>query len=288
MATLAILGCILIVLSLLFTFWWVCNGKQNAKRASSVCWIAVIAGLLLVVADRITEIPTPWGSFKSMAKQAAIEAQEISKIRKEVEAQKQSIDSIAEESGKAKQLSQDAVDKMRIVDDKILTLDDQIQEAKKTLSELKQDVEFTATFNAAQSDDRNAYDQLKNWAIDSTYPFRKRAFKAKGEIYEKHADPMYMSNLSIPWKEGVEHSKFTLKELIAQYREMPDHFKPALIEYIWKREDFPRRERMAFLIDVMTQDASLKAVEYAGRYFNIGADLKYKPLTVEKFLEPVS
>jgi len=256
MTPLALIGVVILPLSLLFNFWWACKGKQNAKEVNWACWTAVVAAILLITADRITEIPTPWGSFKSIAKQAAVEAQAISKIRKEVEAQKQVIDSVAEEAGRAKQLSQDAVDRTRAADSKIFTLDDQIQEAQKVLSGLKQEAEFTATFNAAQSGDRNAYDQLGKWANDSAHPFQKRARKSYLEIYEKHADPMYLSNLIVPWKEGVDPSKFTGKELTGQYREIVDALKPALIEYIWKREDFPKRERMKFLIDVMTQDSS--------------------------------
>lgn len=285
MTVLVIFGIVIIVASLVFNFWWAAKEKSNAKGISSACWAAIIVGFLFVVADRITEIPTPWGSFKAIARQAAIDAHEITKIRKEVETQKKTIDAVAEESERAERLSQGAINKTKIADGKIVTLDSQIQEGHKVLAQIEQDVEFMTTFNAAQSDDRQAYDQLSNWAVDNTYPLQKRAIKAHNEIYEKHASPMYQSGFKFPWKEGVDPSKFTLNELVSNYHGMPDHFKPALIEYTWMREDFSKKDRMQFLIDVMTHDPSIKAVEYAGRYFNSAASLNYKPLTVDKFLE---
>ena len=57
--------------------------------------------------------------------------------------------------------------------------------------------------------------------------------------------------------------------------------KPALIEYINNRSDIPKLEKLDFFIEVMKTDASLKAVEYAGRYFTMGTNLKIKPLAID-------
>jgi hypothetical protein len=42
---------------------------------------------------------------------------------------------------------------------------------------------------------------------------------------------------------------------------------------------------MQFLIDVMQYDPNLTAVEYAGRYLDSEAKIKYKPLYAEGFLK---
>lgn len=57
--------------------------------------------------------------------------------------------------------------------------------------------------------------------------------------------------------------------------------KPALLEYIWQRDDIPKVDRLDFMIEVMKQDYSLNAIEYAGRHFTSGANLKIKPLAVD-------
>jgi len=58
-----------------------------------------------------------------------------------------------------------------------------------------------------------------------------------------------------------------------------------MIKYIYERRDFSKYERMKFLIDVLKTDGSLRAVEYAGRCFNIEAGLKKKTLAISYFLE---
>lgn len=40
-----------------------------------------------------------------------------------------------------------------------------------------------------------------------------------------------------------------------------------LLEYICKRNYFPKFVQLDFMIDVMTEDKILTAAEYAGRYF---------------------
>jgi hypothetical protein len=53
------------------------------------------------------------------------------------------------------------------------------------------------------------------------------------------------------------------------------------LEYIWTRNDIPKIDRLDFLMSVMKFDASLTAVEYAGRHFTEGTEQKIKPLAVE-------
>jgi hypothetical protein len=98
---------------------------------------------------------------------------------------------------------------------------------------------------------------------------------------------MYTSNFTIPWIEGFDPSKLSLPLLAQQYQRAPatSLLKPALLEYIWKRDDIPKVDRLDFMIDVMKNDSSLTAVEYAGRHFTSGTELTIKPLAVEYLVE---
>lgn len=50
---------------------------------------------------------------------------------------------------------------------------------------------------------------------------------------------------------------------------------------MWKRDDFSKRDRLDFMINVMKHDASLTAVEYAGRFFTAETGQKIKPMAVQ-------
>ena len=84
----------------------------------------------------------------------------------------------------------------------------------------------------------------------------------------------------------MDSSKFNIKELRYIYeKNTPVYMRPALIEFIWKRNDISKKERMQFLVDVIENDRSLTAVEYAGRFFAVAAELKIKPMAVGYFVD---
>jgi hypothetical protein len=214
--------------------------------------------------------------------------QEVSK-RLDAEFESEKIQGLIEETakkyteGEVQKYISDRVDKAITPVQK--SLDEKLQEASKTLSELQLAREFTMTVIAAQSDDRKAFDQLRTWADDKSHPFSSLAEKAWRTILEQHAQPFFITDLNFPWREGIDPSKLTFEDLRKSYNDLPSYLKPALTEYIWKRQDLSKKDRMQFLVDVMQYDASLTAVEYAGRFFDSEAKLNYKPLHVKGFLK---
>ena len=59
----------------------------------------------------------------------------------------------------------------------------------------------------------------------------------------------------------------------------------ALLEYIYKRNDIPKKDRLDFFVDVMSSDNHLMVCEYAGRYFNGLTRLKIKPLASDYLIK---
>ena len=57
-----------------------------------------------------------------------------------------------------------------------------------------------------------------------------------------------------------------------------------ILEAIWRSDDIPLIDRLDFMVSVMKSDSSLNAVEYAARYFMIGAKQKNAPLDVDGLL----
>ncbi len=252
-----ILGIVLILSSILFTTYWVICKNNNKSWLVSIFLITVFTGLVLIFNERITELTVKGvGTIKAAAIKAETDAEAISEIKEMVENQRAIIELVAKEAS----------------------------EAKSTIDELNLHSEYTMTVLKAQSDDRNAFDKLKEISQDANNPFSSNAKQAWITILESHSEPFFITNKKYPWNENFVPSELTLIELSQLYNKTPNNFKTHLIEYIWKREDIPKVERLEFLIGVIKNDSSLTAVEYSGRYFQTESGQKVKPLAVENFV----
>jgi hypothetical protein len=167
----------------------------------------------------------------------------------------------------------------------VAAVDQALQAARTRVEELEQTSEFMRRAIAAQNDDRGAFDQLEVWGNDPEYPLRAEAAAAWREILDQHASPIYSTGFTIPWADGVDPAKLTLAALASAYAEAPTALRPALIEYVWGREDTPLSEKKAFLVHVLESDTSLGAVEYAGRLLASALGSRLKPLAVRQLLE---
>ncbi|HXV80089.1 MAG TPA: hypothetical protein VEG60_09440, partial [Candidatus Binatia bacterium] len=203
--------------------------------------------------------------------------QELVKVEARVKAVTAKLDSLRQEQEEASAESKAAQDKLQVIDYTLASARSQLQEINRITT-------FTQIVLAAQNDDRRAFDQLEIWAKDTSFPMRKEAFAAYRTLMDNHALPMYFSR-AVPWKEGVDPAKMNLADLRGIYESAPDSLKPALVEYTWKRDDIPKRQRMGFLAEVMTHDQSLRAVEYAGRFLSVALDAKLKPLAIKRLLK---
>lgn len=277
-----VIGILLVLASIGGTAWWVGTGRPHSKRMISVCLIAVFAGIFLVLQDRAIEVTlTGFGTIKAAREQATMDAEQVAQIRKRVEAQSATVDLVAQQAAESKKLLDELSQKSELADQRLSEVGETLKQASRTVSELQLVTDFTTTVVAAQNDDRRAFDQLRAWADDKSYPFSSRAQQAWETVLNDHAQPFYTSNLSFPWRKGLDPSALSLSDLGGTYKSIPSFLKPALIEYIWKREDILKKNRMQFLIGVIQNDRSLKAVEYAGRFFVGAAELQVKPLATE-------
>jgi hypothetical protein len=184
-----------------------------------------------------------------------------------------------------KYMTQSIDPKLKDAEQRLKAVGSELNEAKKMIADLKAISEFTTTVIAAQNDDRRAFDKLKTWANDPSFPRRSEAGQAWVKIMDDHASPFVMGGYSIPWKEGVDPSRLSLSELKTEFLSAPLFIKFGLLEYIWNRKDFPKRERMQFLIDVIKTDQSLKVIENAARFFLSESKQKLKPLAVDQLIE---
>lgn len=277
-----ILGILLILNGIAVSSWWVTSQGTHKGTVVTLCLVAVFAGLALVLSDRITELSVKGvGTIKAAAQQAESDASTVSDLKKRVESQSATVDLVAQQAKKAEELSQEASEKNEKAEAKLKTLDEAIAKASKTLESLESVTEYTKTVVAAQNDDREAFDTLEAWSKDKSHPFSEEAGQAWSTVFESHNKPFSTSGFTVPWNEGFDPSVLTLPQLASQYATAPPQLKPALLEYIWKRNDIPQIDRLDFMMNIMKTDDSLTAVEYAGRHFTSGTKQKIKPMAVE-------
>lgn len=282
-----LIGFTILIFDVIFGLYWAARGKPHNEQVRATCFAIGFLAIILIIASYFTEteISTPLGTLKGTVEKIKTDAKQIEEVRKRIEAQSATVDLVAKQASESKALYEELNGKMSIVNKKIEELEKIIKEASKTSSDLQIISEFTMIVTAAQNDDRGAFDQLKKWSEDKNYQLNSFANKAVKKIIDLHNPPLFMSEFRIPWKDNVDPNKLTLAELKEVYKRSGD-LKPAILEFIWKkRKDIPKKEKMQFLIDLMKEEKSLTTLEYVGRYFAEGADLKIKPLAVEYFLD---
>lgn len=232
--------------------------RANKVLVGTVAGLAILAGITLLLQDRVTELTISGvGSIKAARARSEEDAQAIANIKNELE-------SLASENENLKKASEDAT---------------------QLLEDLSYAVDFQSTVIAADNNSRSAWDQLRVWGNDSDFPYHAEAAAAWKRIVQEHSPPFHASGFRIPWREGIDPASLSLDQLSETYRESLVELRPALLEYIWQRGDIPQDARMAFMIGVIEQDESLRAVEYAGRYFLQGASLDGSPMDVDMMLQ---
>jgi hypothetical protein len=95
-------GLFLVIFGLLLSVWAAIRDKPFFKKTLATSFIILFAGIVLTFGDRLEEVTVEnVGSIKTAVVKANKEADEISKIRKRIEAQADKIDLVAKEAESA-------------------------------------------------------------------------------------------------------------------------------------------------------------------------------------------
>jgi hypothetical protein len=211
-----LIGILLVLNSIALTAWWITTHNSNKAAAITVCLIAVFAGLGLILQDRITELTVKGvGTIRSATEQVQIDAKTVSDLKARVENQSATVDLVAKEASKAKELSAEVAEKNRRAEDKLNTLDEAITKAKYSLLSLDTATEYAMTVLAAQNDDRSAFDTLRKWAEDKNNPFMAKA-KKLGAQYSKAIINLFPSAVSksLGWRASI-HLSFRCRNYLS-------------------------------------------------------------------------
>ena len=152
MEFITLLGILLIACALILPFWYLTTDGQFKKSALTLGVVGVFAGCVLILNERITEITiNSVGTIKASAKQAQLDAKAITDLKRRIESQSATVDLVAQEATRAKELSEEVADKNRKAEERLATLDERIGEATSALEQLKLISIFMNTVMAAQT-----------------------------------------------------------------------------------------------------------------------------------------
>jgi hypothetical protein len=221
-----------------------------------------------MLSDRAVEISMAGiGKIKAAAERATIDANAIESLRQRVEAQSATVDLVANSASEARKLAGELSVRIKTTDSKLAEVDKAMQDARHSIAEVESVTNFAAVLIAAESDDWEAFHQIAQWADDIKHPLHDVALKALVKIRISFATPVTRGYVNAQWREGVDPAKMSLSELMAAFVNAQPLVHASVVHVVWNRTDIPKRQRMDFLIQALTQSASLNARDHAARLF---------------------
>lgn len=269
-----------IISAFVVCIWMLKRYNYQKSIALSLFVSLLLTGYIILLRDRITEVSINCiGSIKTTLAEVKKDADSVSNLMTRVENQSATVDAVASLANNAKTLAESVSNKNVQAQEKLKTLDAAILKANNVLTNLESMTDFTITVIFAQNDDRRAFDKLSLLAYDQSNPLHERALAAWLTIYDNHNNASELSVCPVtPLVAGIDSSELTIHDLSKLYAVIASRFKLGFLVYIWERNDLPLIDRLDFLISVIETDDSLKAVEYAGRYFTKATKTNFKPL----------
>lgn len=231
-----------------------------------LCGLAVMAGFVLLLLDRITEISNPiLGSLKAAKEQAIADVKEISEIKTKVEGFGAVVDEYRE---------------------KLKSLEKSQKDAESSIANIQVILDMTSVYSRVQNDDRQAFDQIEKWVEDKSFRYRAEVEKTYWSIINAHNPPaQFRAIAGIPWAKGIDPNKVSIENISKEYKAANTNVRLALQEHVSTRADFPKKAKLEFFMSAIESEMSLEGLEWASRHFNQIAGLNTKALIIKPLKE---
>jgi hypothetical protein len=261
---------------------------SDPKRISVVAALGIIAGVLILIADRITTFSNPLlGKFTAATEQAEAGAARVKAIEVQVASQRDTMDGLVrdasrsrDEIGRVEELASGAKEKA----DELgrLTAD-----ASANVAAQKQITDFSLILIRFRNDDRLAFDELIGISRNGHEPFKTLAEQA------------LVSYLNAGSVLGVGLGTNSLRQLptpfdvnsasMAEYRDAilgnTPEISVTILDASWTQARFSWRERLGLLVDVVQTTKSLRvlldALMYLEKEARLGVGARDWPAYVE-------
>lgn len=256
-----LIGILIIVNSLVISAWWLGTHQTWNLGFTSIAILACLIGLALILNERALELSFgKFGMIKSAAKQATDDANAIAQLKQRVENQSATVDLVAKTAA----------------------------DAQKDVSRLRNVTDFSLTVQAAQNDDRQAFEKLLSILGDKSNEFRELASRAVVEIRRRYNGPISPGYLNLPLAAGKDPKKLSIFELRIAYNSTLTVYKASVVNLVQDSTIINRKEKMQFFVDILENCSSLTATFYAGQFFaELAKDptIKWSPFNTKPLLE---
>ena len=137
------------------------------------------------------------------------------------------------------------------------------------IKELSMISDYNSVLNAAKNDDRKAFEQLRLWSNDESYPLQPKAEIAFRAIVSDAKVLLLSLPTDDQWKPSTDPLKVSLPELRNEFRSLElAKDRNDLLWYLADRKDISKKERIGFFIEVLRTDQSLVVAQRAAELFN--------------------
>ena len=186
------------------------------------------------------------------------------------------INKIAEENKQKVALLDQRQDKSQKTEQELRELLDQ---ARETLSQVRQQSDFVQTVLAAQSDDRKAYDQLCAWATNAYFSLRTQSEQAKFTIQKSYSGWLGEGSYAdISWKDGINPAGMSFQEIEANWQLLPPIYARAYVDFVWSNTNITKEQKITFIHGVLADSRnSMQAADKAGRILADESKTRYNP-----------
>ena len=285
------IGVLIIVNVIVLTAVWILNGNPHKTWAFAFCLLCIFLAHQFVFPDRNVKFNVLKGSLESTLQRAEADADEIAKIKKRINSQSATIDLAVERASRALKTVAEQETKTQRAEANLQKTQKALATAERNLKSVDTLLSFQTLVTRAQNDDREAFDEIVKWqrAEGNTIPMQDLLDTVRIHLRLEHITQLRtgITFKNFRWKEDADPSTLSLAQIASDFSNEKATWlgQPGAVVYIWNRDDFEKEDRIKFLIDVLKEWRSLKAVNLAGKFLTEEAKIEWQPFFIEPFVE---
>lgn len=281
------LGGLLLINVIIVSTYFIFASQVSISRIAVFGAIGLFFVILLMFYDRITGVKVSGvGEITTVVERAIADAEEIEKIRKEVEKHRDAITLIVRDTNTARE----DLEKVRLLSNDARGKADELAkvlaQAQETLEDIRTVGDFGLLLMKVSNDDRPAFDSLRDIAGDWKHRFCAIAKQALIKII---TDPQVTGLLSYPidWQKdyGIDPAKATLEQLVEVYTKEPPFRQSTVLLAMWDQNRFPKSKRLQVLYEVIQTTPSLRCLHCACDLMNKESKVGKNILAYDEYLK---
>ena len=190
------LGVLVLINVLVVSGYFLFSSNISTPRVIGFLAFGVFVGILMVLADRITELEiSKVGKFKAVVEQARTDADQIAQIRAEAQKKADMIDLVVRDANRLKSDVSDLDRSIASIKDMIGSIEKDLDDASQRINVLHSESEFGLMVAKVTNDDRRSFDNLLRMAGDPKSKYATDAQRIIAEVSEgRNAGGMSLAN----------------------------------------------------------------------------------------------